>query len=50
MFSLKNGKVVKKNKFASQHIFGPSIALFKKRILCSSYNNRYIRLHQLLWQ
>ena len=31
MFSLKNGKAVKiKNKFASQHIFGPNIALLKK--------------------
>jgi hypothetical protein len=33
MFSLKNGKAEKKNKFASQHIFGPNIALFKKKYL-----------------
>jgi len=32
MFSLKNGKAVK-NKFASQHFFGPNIALFKKKYL-----------------
>ena len=30
MFSLKNGKAAK-NKFTSQHIFGPNIALFKKK-------------------
>jgi hypothetical protein len=30
MFSLKNGKAVK-NKFASQHFFGPNIAYLKKK-------------------
>ena len=29
MCSPNNGKAVK-NKFASQHVFGPNIALFKK--------------------
>jgi hypothetical protein len=33
MFSLKNGKAVKKNKFANQHFFGTNIALFKKKYL-----------------
>jgi hypothetical protein len=40
MFSLKNGKAVKKNRFASQHFFGPNIVYYQK-IFSSSYDNRY---------
>ena len=35
MFSLNNGKAVKKNKFASQHFFGSNMAYLKNN------NNRY---------
>ena len=40
MFSLKNGKAVN-NKFASQHFFGPNIALFKKKTNIITYINYY---------
>jgi hypothetical protein len=33
MFSLRNGKAVKKNKFASQHFFAPNIAYLKTKYL-----------------